>query len=101
MRTYSTDSIERDRRVQFWSSLSSNAITPMDISADQLSAFEGRLWVDCLGPIRLSRAYSSGVVIRRTGGLHNKDGRDFVLTMSEGASYTVIAKGRETLVRGG
>jgi AraC family transcriptional activator of tynA and feaB len=101
MRTYSTDSVDRARRVDFWSSVSSSSITPMDISADVPSAFEGRLWVDRLGPIGLSRAYSSSVVIRRTGGCRSSNDRHFVLTMSEDASYTVLANGRRQLVRGG
>jgi AraC family transcriptional activator of tynA and feaB len=101
MRVYNTDSVDRQRRVDFWSALSSNSITPMSISADRRSPFEGRLWVDRLGPISLARAYSSGVVIRRTGHRHRSGERDFVLTVSEGASYTSVAKGREQFVRGG
>ena len=74
----------------------------MLISADRRSPFEGRLWVDPLGPIGLARAYSSGVVIKRTGtGPYRAGDRDFVLTVSEGASYTVLAKDREQVVRGG
>ncbi len=101
MRVYNTDSVDRQRRVDFWSALSSNSITPMSISADRGAPFEGRLWVDRLGPISLARAYSSGVVIRRTGHRHQSGGRDFVLTVSEGASYTSFAQGREQFVRGG
>jgi AraC family transcriptional activator of tynA and feaB len=101
MRVFTTDSIDRQRRVDFWSSLSSNTITPMLISADRSSPFEGRLWVDRVGPIGLARAYSSGVVIKRTGIRHRSGERDFVLTVSEGASYTAVAKGREQFVRGG
>ena len=67
MQVYTTDSIDRHRRMDFWSSLSSNHIAPMLISADRRAPFEGRLWVDRLGPIGLARAYSSGVVIQRTG----------------------------------
>jgi AraC family transcriptional regulator, positive regulator of tynA and feaB len=101
MRVYNTDSVDRQRRVDFWSALSSNSITPMSISADLKAPFEGRLWVDRLGPIGLARAYSSGVVIRRTGQRHGAGERDFVLTVSEGASYTALAKGRQQFVRGG
>ena len=101
MRVYTTDNVDRQRRVDFWSSLSSNNITPMLISADRRSPFEGRLWVDRLGPIGLARAYSSGVVIKRTGTGYRAGDRDFVLTVSEGASYTVLAKDREQVVRGG
>lgn len=100
MRVYNTDSVDRQRRVDFWSALSSNSITPMSISADRRAPFEGRLWVDRLGPIGLARAYSSGVVIRRTGHSQQSE-REFVLTVSEGASYTSFAKGREQFVRGG
>lgn len=101
MRVFTTDSVERHKRVEFWSSLSSNNITPMLISADRRSPFEGRLWVDQVGPIGLARAYSSGVVIKRTGARHRSDERDFVLTVSESASYTAVARGREQVVRGG
>jgi AraC-like DNA-binding protein len=101
MRVYTTDSVDRQRRVDFWSSLSSNNITPMLISADQRSPFEGRLWVDRLGPVGLARAYSSGVMIRRMGYRHRSGERDFVLTMSEAAHYTAVTKGQEQLVRGG
>jgi AraC family transcriptional activator of tynA and feaB len=101
MRVYTTDSIERQRRVDFWSTLSSHNIAPMLIRADRRSPFAGRLWVDRLGPISLARAYSSGVVIQRTGAGFRPGQRDFVLTVSEGASYSVCMRGREQLVRGG
>jgi AraC family transcriptional activator of tynA and feaB len=101
MQVFTTATVERRRRVAYWSSLSSNAITPMDICADSGSAFEGRLWVDRLGSIALSRAYSSGVEIRRTGDRYRSGERDFVLTVSEDASYTVLAKGSQQLVRRG
>lgn len=101
MRVFTTNSIDRQRRVDFWSSLSANNITPMIISADRRLPFEGRLWIDWVGPIRLARAYSSGVVIKRTGTRHRAGEREFVLTVSEGASYTAFVKGREQFVRGG
>jgi AraC-like DNA-binding protein len=73
----------------------------MLISADRRTPFEGRLWVDRVGPIGLARAYSSSVVIKRTGARFSSDERNFVLTVSEGASYTAVAKGREQVVYGG
>src|SRR5688572_6712194 len=73
----------------------------MLVSADDRAPFEGRLWVDRVGPISLARAYSSGVVIRRTGETTSSAERSFVLTMSEGTSYTAFANGREQLIRGG
>jgi AraC-like DNA-binding protein len=101
MRVFTTESVDRHKRVDFWSSLSSNNIAPMLISADRRTPFEGRLWVDKVGPIGLARAYSSSVVIKRTGARFGSDERNFVLTVSEGASYTAVAKGREQLVHGG
>jgi AraC-like DNA-binding protein len=101
MRVFTTESVDSHRRIDFWSSLNSNNITPMLISADRRAPFEGRLWIDQVGPISLARAYSSGVLIKRVGVRPRSNDNDFVLTVSESANYTVVAKGREQLVRGG
>lgn len=102
MHVYSTNAVDCHRRLDYWSALSSSAITPMRVSASSQTRFEGRLWVDRLGPIDVARAYSSAVVIRRTPvEVGRSSERAFLLELSEEASYGVQLRGRQHVVRGG
>lgn len=102
MRVYSTNVVELGRRLDYWSALSSSAITPMQVSANSRARFEGRLWVERLGSIDIARAYSSSVVIRRTPmEIARVRERSFLLEMSEEATYGVSRHGEDTVVKGG
>jgi AraC-like DNA-binding protein len=102
MHVYSTNAVELGRRLDYWSALSSSAITPMQVSASSRARFEGRLWVDRLGSIDIARAYSSSAVIRRTPAeIGRTDERAFLLELSEDATYGVCRRGQESVVKGG
>jgi AraC-like DNA-binding protein len=102
MQVYTTNNVDYDRRLGYWSALNSDAFAPMNISARRSATFQGCLWLDRLGSVNIGRASSSAVVIRRTGAdVGRLTERAFVLTMSEEASYTVRTKGNECVVHGG
>jgi AraC-like DNA-binding protein len=99
---YTTEHVDTRRRLDYWSALASDAITPMHVSAGGRSPFEGRLWVDRLGRIDIARAYSSSAVIRRThANIARAAQRVFLVSMSEEASYHVRMGRCTRLVRGG
>jgi AraC family transcriptional regulator, positive regulator of tynA and feaB len=101
MRVYSTQEVAKGQRLDYWSALASEAITPMRVDARKgYTSFEGRLWVDQIGSIGVSRAYSTAVVISRTGvNIAQTQERAFVVSMAEDADYCMRAKGWERLVR--
>jgi AraC-like DNA-binding protein len=102
VQVFTTENVDTGRRLEYWSALASDAITPMRVSAGARSAFEGRLWTDSLGGIDISRAYSSSAVIRRTPAeIARLNQRAFLLSMSEESSYSFRIRGCERVGRGG
>jgi AraC family transcriptional regulator, positive regulator of tynA and feaB len=102
VQTFTTGHVETRRRLDYWSDLASNAITPMRVSAGGQSSFEGRLWTEKLGAIDIARAYSSSVVIRRTPQeISRSADRAFLLSIAEETSYSFRVRGCQLVGRPG
>jgi AraC family transcriptional regulator, positive regulator of tynA and feaB len=102
VQTFTTGHVDTRRRLEYWSALASNAITPMRVAAGEQSSFEGRLWTEKLGAIDIARAYSSSVVIRRTpADVSRSAERAFLLSITEEASYSFRVRGRQLVGRPG
>jgi AraC family transcriptional regulator, positive regulator of tynA and feaB len=102
VQTFTTGQVETRRRLDYWSDLASNAITPMRVSAGAHSSFEGRLWTEKLGAIDIARAYSSSVNIRRTPQeISRSADRAFLLSISEETSYSFRVRGCQLVGRPG
>ena len=102
MQVFTTGQVDTSRRLDYWSALASDAITPMRVSAGKDSSFEGRLWTAKLGDIDIARAYSSSVVIRRTPEeIARAEQCAFLLSISEEASYRFRIRGSQREGRAG
>jgi AraC-like DNA-binding protein len=101
MRFYSTDSVGEKQRTAYWSSLASEAITPMKADAGRSSrAFFGRMWAHNVGRIAFVRAFSTSVVLRRTpADIARMQERRFLITMSEDARFVERGNGYEAELR--
>jgi AraC-like DNA-binding protein len=99
---FTTGQVDTRRRLDYWSELASDAITPMRVSAGRDSVFEGRLWTEKLGTVDMARAYSSPVVIRRTPNeISRGTEHAYLLSISEETSYSFCIRGRRRVGRPG
>jgi AraC-like DNA-binding protein len=102
VQTYSTGTVDTQHRLDYWSALASDAITPMRVSAGRPVGFEGRLWTESFGAIDIARAYSSSVIIRRTPEeIGRLTERAFLLSISEETSYSYRIRGQQRVGRPG
>jgi AraC-like DNA-binding protein len=101
MQVYSTRDVDYRHRLEYWSALASEAITPMTVDAGKACAsFEGRLWSYRLGAIDVSRAYSTAAIIRRTGtDVGRTRDRSFLVSISEDNNYSMRTASWERIVR--
>lgn len=101
MQTYSTRCVPESRRLAYWSALASSTIAPMSIEAgSDRFPFQGRLTTLRLGPIGVSSAYSTAVVIHRRGRPVPLNGqKDFIVTMGADADFAMETSHWQRYVR--
>jgi AraC-like DNA-binding protein len=64
---YSTDDIERSRRMAYWNDRASECIVPLVSDATDVDSFRGSIRQGVIGDMTLAEVYSEAQIVRHTG----------------------------------
>lgn len=102
MEVFSTRSIPRHAKIDYWNDVSSRMFTRLEVAPSDREAFEGVLCGDALGPILIAKVRSSPARIRRTQeDVSNARPDSFQIQLAVDGSFQVSQAEREIVLNAG